>query len=73
MASGLPAVSARWKTIEEISSPALLAENKDDFIDKINEALKICQEDRDNFIKFARENSWKKRFELVMKYFEKSQ
>ncbi len=68
MASGLPVVSTKWKTLEEIGSPAFLAETELDFIHGLNKELKNKDKHKRQFVEFARENSWARRFELVKKY-----
>ena len=65
MACRLPVVSLKWKSLEEIASPAFLAETEQDFLKKIDKALKTTDEFKDACIRFAAENSWAKRFELV--------
>ncbi len=68
MACGLPVVSTKWKTLEEMASPALLAENEEDFLQKIEKALQIKNEIGSSCVKFANENSWSKRFNLVKEH-----
>ncbi|MDH4231606.1 MAG: glycosyltransferase [Nitrospirota bacterium] len=70
MACGLPVVSTRWKALEEISSPAFLADTKEEFAHLLRNALVTSPEQKEGFVRFARENSWAKRLELVTGYLE---
>jgi len=63
MACGLPVVSTRWEELEKLNSPAYLAKNPDDFIDKLNLALK--DKERSRYLNFAKENSWEERFKRI--------
>ena len=63
MACGLPVVSTKWEELEKLSSPAYLAKNPDDFIDKLNLALK--EKERSRYLNFAKENSWEERFKRI--------
>jgi glycosyltransferase involved in cell wall biosynthesis len=68
MSCGLPVVASRWKAIEGIGSPALLADSHDDFIVLLKKALEI--KDSEPYFRFARENSWDKRFDDVLRILE---
>ena len=68
MACGLPVVSTKWITLEEIASPSLLAETKVEFLQNINHALDLRGDIKDACIEYARKNSWTNRFELLNKY-----
>jgi len=63
MACGLPVVSTKWDELERLRSPAYLAENPDDFIDKLNLALR--DKDRSKYLNFAKKNSWQERFKRI--------
>jgi glycosyltransferase involved in cell wall biosynthesis len=63
MACGLPVVSTKWDELERLKSPAYLAENPDDFIDKLNLALR--DKDRSKYLNFAKKNSWQERFKRI--------
>jgi len=72
MACRLPVVSTRWKELERIDSPALLADTYEDFAGKLacalateqNENLKnLCQD-------FAKNNSWNKRAAEILRLVE---
>lgn len=65
MACGLPVVSTKWKAIEDIKSPAFLAETKEEFLQMVDKAVFDRRKSIDAYVKFASENSWAKRFEIV--------
>lgn len=64
MSCGLPVVATRWKTLEDINSPALLADTPDEFAGLIRRSVNSAV-DRQPFINFARINSWESRFRYV--------
>ncbi len=64
MACGLPVVSTKWKELEYIKSPTYLASNKEDFVEFLKKALN--DNDKDKYIRFAKANSWGKRYEKLM-------
>lgn len=66
MACGLPVVSTKWKTLEELDPPILMAEENDDFINKLKEALRTDKSQKT--IDFALGKSWEKIFEKVQKF-----
>lgn len=68
MACGLPVVSTKWKSLEEASSPALLADTREEFARFIKEALGARPEQKSGFVQFAEKNRWARRFELVKEY-----
>jgi len=68
MACGLPVISTRWKTIEEMESPAYLAETKEEFLEYIHKALESRDSIRDECTDFGNRNSWARRFELLSEY-----
>ena len=64
MSCGLPVVAARWKTLEDINSPALLADTPEEFAGFILQAVNGTV-NRQLSIDFARVNSWANRFQYV--------
>ena len=66
LACGLPVVSTKWKTLEEIDPPILMSEDPDDFVGKLKKALK--SEKSQKYIDFAIEKSWNKIFKKVEKF-----
>lgn len=64
MVSGIPVVSSKWKELELINSPAQLAENSDQFIDAIKEAVKDT--DKEKYISFAKQHSWTSRVDNLL-------
>lgn len=68
MACGLPVVSTKWKTLEEMASPALLAETKEEFLQNISDTLESKVGIKDACVKYASKNSWTKRFKVLNEY-----
>lgn len=66
LAAGIPVVATKWKELEMMKPPAYLAENALEFIEFIKTALQERDRYRDARISFARQNSWKKRYESVL-------
>jgi len=66
MACGLPVVATRWEELDNIGSPAYLADNPHDFSVKLERAIKV--NDNIMYVDFARKNSWTGRFKSLRKY-----
>lgn len=66
LAAGLPVVATRWREIEHINSPAYLADNREEFFKLFKQALSHPRLGVKERIKFAEQNSWGKRFEVVL-------
>ncbi len=66
MAMGLPVVSTRWRELELANSPALLADDYEDFLIKLSEAQRIQKNQKDIFISFARQNSWRTKADTLL-------
>lgn len=64
MVSGIPVVSSKWKELELINSPAQLAENLDQFIEAIKEAVRDT--DKEKYINFAKQHSWTSRVDNLL-------
>lgn len=67
MACGLPVVSVAWKELELIGSPAFLSRSPAGFSDNLHRAIKSGK--KQEYIDFAKENSWNKRFEEIMRIY----
>ncbi len=67
-ASGLPVVSTRWRELESLDSPALLASSDDEFVSMVSRAIdeNWKKERRGQFLEYARRNSWHERFSTAM-------
>ena len=65
-ACGLPVVAAKWTEIEMMSSPALIYETKEEFIDLIEMVL-TADINRSSLVEFARSNDWNQRYETLIK------
>jgi len=66
MACGLPVVSTRWKTLEGLDSPAYLYDSFEEFAEMLELSLSGAV-DQQKLIGFARQNSWQKQFNKVIK------
>jgi len=60
MAAGLPVVARPWEELERISAPVFFAHTENEFCSQIRKALKSTS--KDEYVKFARENDWSKRY-----------
>lgn len=67
MSIGLNVVSTNFKEMQYIDSPAYVAKNYDEFCDYLIQAIENKDRNRDRNIQFAKENTWKKRFEEIQK------
>mgnify|MGYP000061766100 CR=1 FL=1 len=67
LAAGLPAVSVRLDELQSLNSPTLLTDTPAEFVDALREAVKRGR-DLPEFIDFARNNSWRKRYELISQH-----
>ena len=63
MACGLPVVSTRWKTLEEIDAPIHLSGNSDEFIENIEKSLKSGKSSRSK--EFLTDKSWEAVFKKI--------
>jgi len=66
LACGLPVVSTKWKTLEELNPPIFMSNDPDDFVSKLKQALESKKDQAS--IDFALEKSWEKIFEKVQKF-----
>lgn len=67
MSVGLNVVSTNFKEINYINSPAFIARNYNQFCDYIVQAVENKDKNREINIRFAKENTWEKRFEEIQK------
>ncbi|MHB1377732.1 MAG: glycosyltransferase, partial [Candidatus Humimicrobiaceae bacterium] len=67
MACGLPVVSTSWKELELINSPAFLAKSTEEFSESLYGALESGKDKK--YLDFAKENSWDKRFEEIIRIY----
>ncbi|MFC1496862.1 glycosyltransferase [Verrucomicrobiota bacterium] len=68
MAGSLPVVSTIHTTLKELGSPALFAETEESFVNKLDEALRNASSLKEESLKFAKENTWAKRVEIINQY-----
>ena len=66
LACGLPVVSVEWDELKHINSPAYLSKTKEDFADNLKKALNEKGAMKQEYIEFARKNSWEKRLRIIM-------
>ncbi len=72
MATGKPVVSTKLKELQSMSDLCYIAENKEDFLSKIEKALNEKDKElRNKRIQFSSENTWNHRFETLYKELEK--
>jgi glycosyltransferase involved in cell wall biosynthesis len=64
LAAGLPVVAARWRELEQVGAPIVLAGNAEDFAEAVRRAP--GSPGRDERIAFARANSWERQFETMI-------
>lgn len=64
MVCGLPSVSMEWDELKNMNSPALLATNYEDFIQKIVYAVNNF--DKKNCLNYALEHSWDNKVKLIL-------
>ena len=65
--SGLPVVSVNLKETEALNSPALLAQNNQDFLDKLRSLVVQPVSEKEKFYEFAQNHTWEKNFEFLLK------
>lgn len=72
-AAGLPVVSTRWKELEWLDSPALLATDADDFARLAGRVVdeRWKKQQGAHFRKYAAQNSWRSRYESAMSVLER--
>lgn len=70
MACGLPVVSTRWSELEQISSPALLVKDREEFKDALRRAIDERGTRREVYHQFAEMNSWRSRSMKLQSLFE---
>jgi hypothetical protein len=58
---GLPVVSARWEELENMNTPAMLYNNKEEFVELLKKAVNN-NFDKEKLINEAKKNDWKDRY-----------
>lgn len=64
-ACGLPVVSARWKTLEELNTPTFLYDTKEEFVNLIEQSLK-SKPDKNQLFDVAKKLDWATKFNTLM-------
>lgn len=67
LAAGLPVVAVKWEEIACFSKPVFLAEDEEDFLVKLKEAVQQGGRWKMKAKRLARENSWEKRFQHMFR------
>ncbi len=62
LAAGLPVVSAKWREMELINSPALLANSAGEFCEFLEECRSKSSREKKNLVRYAVEHDWKQIF-----------
>lgn len=65
LASGLPVVSKNLEEIKNTGLPVLMADEKDEFVEKILESFGISTEEKERLRKSVTDHTWERRFEIV--------
>lgn len=65
MVCGLPVVATKWKELELINSPAYLAEDSNDFVNELRNALQ--ERNKEKCVQFAQNNAWEERYKKLNK------
>lgn len=68
MSTGLNVVSTNFKEIKKLNSPALIGRSYEEFCDYLMLGIIRQEENKERNIKFAKENTWNKRFEQITYY-----
>jgi len=64
MACGLPVVATKWYELDNINNAIYLALDKEEFVELLKKAIKDNK--REEYIKFAKANSWENRYKKLM-------
>jgi Glucuronosyltransferase GumK, N-terminal domain/Glycosyl transferases group 1 len=64
-ACGLPVVSVRWNELESMHTPAMLYNNKEEFIELLKKAVNESF-DKEELINEAKKNDWKIRYQQLI-------
>jgi glycosyltransferase involved in cell wall biosynthesis len=62
---GLPVVSTNWEELRQMSSPALLSDSHEEFIQNLKTAL--SEKDKTKYQTYAKSNTWQQRVESIFK------
>ncbi|MDD2710369.1 MAG: glycosyltransferase [Verrucomicrobiae bacterium] len=63
MACGLPVIATRWKELEHMQSPALLATGADEWIEGLKKLAAVSPSQKQIFQQYARANDWNVRWQ----------
>lgn len=65
-AAGLCTVATKWRELEQLNSPALLAKSKEDFVEYIKKSLDLNRGDKTKILNFAKDNDWKEKLQSII-------
>ena len=65
-AAGLYTVATKWRELEQLNSPALLADSKEDFATCVKKAVALKQIGGSEIVKFAKDNDWEEKIRLII-------
>lgn len=65
-AAGLYTVATKWRELEQLNSPALLAKSKEDFVEYIKKSLDLNRGDKTKILNFAKDNDWKEKIKHII-------
>ena len=65
-AAGLQTVATKWQELEQLNSPALLANSKEDFVKCIKKSLDLKRDDKTKILNFAKDNDWKEKLQSII-------
>ncbi|WP_149707145.1 GumK N-terminal domain-containing glycosyltransferase [Campylobacter concisus] len=65
-AAGLHTVATKWRELEQLNSPALLAGSKEDFVTCLKKAVALRQIGVGEIVKFAKDNDWNAKIQKIL-------
>ena len=65
-AAGLHTVATKWRELEQLNSPALLAGSKEDFVTCLKKAVALRQIGVGEIVKFAKDNDWNVKIQKIL-------
>ena len=65
-AARLCTIATKWRELEQLNSPALLAKSKEDFVEYIKKSLDLNRGDKTKILNFAKDNEWKEKLQSII-------
>lgn len=72
MASGLPVIATQWEELKYITPLTHLAKSDAEFISAVHEGLQIDEATKEQYRKFAKQNTWEKRYSKLLNCIKES-